>query len=102
LPRSIGIVKAKELSFTADMITAEEAERIGLINMAVPADKLDETVQGLAKKIMSNSREAVAAIKYLYNRSMRDTLEKGLALEAQSDFVITDTEERMKAFRKKP
>jgi enoyl-CoA hydratase/carnithine racemase len=102
LPRTIGIVKAKELSFTADTITAEEAERIGLINMAVPADKLDETVRGLAKKIMSNSREAVAAIKYLYNRGMGDTLEKGLALEAQSEFVITDTEERMKAFTKKP
>jgi enoyl-CoA hydratase/carnithine racemase len=102
LPHSIGIVKAKELSFTADTITAEEAERIGLINMAVPADKLDEIVQRLAKKIMSNSREAVAAIKYLYNRGMGDTLKKGLALEAQSEFVITDTEERMKAFRKKP
>lgn len=101
LPRAIGIMKAKELSFTADMITAQEAERIGLINMVVPAEKLEATVQALAKKIMANSLETVAAIKYLYNHGMSDTLEKGLELEAKSEFVIGDTEERLKKFRKK-
>lgn len=101
LPWLIGVLKAKELSFTADMITAQEAERIGLVNMVVPAEKLDETVQELAKKIMANSREAIAACKYLYNRSLRDILAKGLALEAKSNFVIKDTEERLSQFRKK-
>ncbi len=101
LPRTIGLAKAKELSFTAEMITAQEAERIGLVNMTVAADKLEETVQQLAAKIMANSPEAIAAYKYLYNRGMRDTLEKGLKLEAKSKFVITDTEERVQKFRKK-
>ena len=101
LPYTIGMLKAKELSFTGDMITAREAERIGLVNMVVPAEKLEETVQELAKKIMGNSLEAVAAYKYLYNHSMRDILEKGLELEAKSEFVIGDTEERLKSFRKK-
>jgi len=101
LPRLIGILKAKELSFTADMITAQEAERIGLANMVVPAEELEETVQKLAEKIMGNSRETVAAIKYLYNQGMSDTLEKGLELEAESEFEINDTEERLKGFRKK-
>jgi enoyl-CoA hydratase len=101
LPRTIGILKARELSFTADMITGREAERIGLVNMAVPADKLEETVQELIKKIMANSLESLAAIKYLYNRGIRDTLEKGLALEAESEFDIRDTEERLASFRKK-
>ena len=101
LPWLVGVLKAKELSFTAEMITAQEAERIGLVNMVVPAEKLEETVRELAKKIMVNSLEAVAAYKYLYNRSLRDLLAKGLALEAKSEFVIKDTEDRLSQFRKK-
>ena len=101
LPRTVGMLKAKELSFTADMITGQEAERIGLANRAVPAEKLEETVQELAEKIMANSPETVAAVKYLYNNGMMVTLEKGLELEAESEFDIRDTEERLEKFKKK-
>ncbi|HEX74968.1 MAG TPA: enoyl-CoA hydratase/isomerase family protein [Dehalococcoidia bacterium] len=101
LPRTLGLLKAKELSFTAETITAQEAERIGLVNMTVPAEKLEGTVQELARKIMANSLETIAAYKYLYNRGMRDSLEKGLELESKSKFVITDTDERLEKFRKK-
>ncbi len=101
LPWLVGVLKAKELSLTAEIITAREAERIGLVNMAVPAEKLRETVQELAGKIMANSPEAVAAVKYLYNRSLKDILAKGLELEAKSEFTIGDTEERLGQFRKK-
>jgi len=100
LPRTVGMLKAKELSFTAAMVTGEEAERIGLVNRAVPPEKLEEAVQELAKKIMANSLDTIAAIKYLYNNGMKDTLEKGLELEAKSEFVIRDTAERLKKFRK--
>lgn len=101
LPRLLGVLKAKELSFTAEMITAKEAERIGLINRAVPADKLEKTVRELAKKIMANSRDAVGAVKYLYNQGMKLTLEKGLELEYNSKFVIRDTPEMLDKFKKK-
>jgi len=101
LPLAVGILKAKELSFTADMITGREAERIGLVNITVPAEKLEETVQELAKKIMASSPESVAAYKYLYNRGMRDTMEKGLELEAKTKFAISDTDKRVEKFRKK-
>ncbi len=101
LPRTLGLLKAKELSFTAETITAQEAERIGLVNLTVPAEKLEGTVQELARKIMANSLETIAAYKYLYNRGMRDSLEKGLELESKSKFVITDTDERLEKFRKK-
>jgi enoyl-CoA hydratase len=101
LPRAVGIFKAKELSFTAATITGQEAYNIGLVNMAVPADKLEETVMALAKKILANSKDAIAAYKYLYTAGQKGTLEQGTELEAKSVFEIRDTEERIKQFRKK-
>jgi enoyl-CoA hydratase/carnithine racemase len=101
LPLMVGMPKAKELSFTADTITAREAERIGLVNMVVPGDKLEAAVKEMAQKILGNSREAIAACKYLYNRSQGDQLRAGLELEARSEFTIGDTENRLGQFRKK-
>jgi len=101
LPLMVGMLKAKELSFTADTITAREAERIGLVNMVVPGDKLEAAVKEMAQKILGNSREAIAACKYLYNQSQGDRLRAGLELEAGSEFTIGDTENRLGQFRKK-
>ena len=101
LPRAVGMLKAKELSFTADLITGKEAQQLGLVNMAVPADKLEEVVQELIKKLMANSMVSLAAYKYLYNQGNIDTLKNGLELEAKSEFDIKDTEERLAKFRKK-
>jgi enoyl-CoA hydratase len=101
LPRAIGMLKAKELSFTADLITGKQAQELGLVNMAVPLDKLEETVQELVKKITLNSMASLAAYKHLYNHGLNETLKKGLELEARSEFDIMDTEERLAKFRKK-
>jgi enoyl-CoA hydratase len=101
LPRAIGMLKAKELSFTADLITGKQAQELGLVNMAVPLDKLEETVQELVKKITLNSMASLAAYKHLYNHGLNETLKKGLEFEARSEFDIMDTEERLAKFRKK-
>jgi len=100
LPRAVGIMKAKELSFTAEMISAPEAERIGLITKVVTADELESTVRALAESILRNSRDAVAAYKTLMNRGFREDLATGLKIEADTSFAINDTEERLKEFRK--
>ncbi len=101
LPRLLGVLKAKELSFTARMITGREAASLGLVNLAVPAERLETAVQELAQEIMANSPDTVAAIKSLYNRGLMDTLEGGLSLEATSHFTIRDTVDRVPGFRKK-
>jgi enoyl-CoA hydratase len=100
LPRRVGFLKAKELSFTADAITAQEAERIGLVNLVCPADELEQALATVAKKIMANSPQSIAAYKQLYNTNEAMTLDQGLALEFASEFQIADTEERLKGFKK--
>jgi len=100
LPRRVGFLKAKELSFTADATPAKEAERIGLVNLAVPSDKLEEALQAMAKKIMANSPQSIAAYKHLYNTNESLPLDKSLELEYGSEFEITDGMERLGQFRK--
>jgi len=100
LPRRVGYLKARELSFTAEAITGKEAERIGLINLAAPADRLEDAMQNMAKKIMGNSAQSIAAYKQLYNANESLTLDKSLDLEFDSDFEITDSLERLSAFIK--
>ena len=100
LPRRVGFIKAKELSFLGDSISAKECERIGLVNTAVPAGKLEETLQVIARKIIANSAGAIAAYKYLYNTNESLTLDESLKLEFNSDFEIPDTDARIADFRK--
>jgi enoyl-CoA hydratase len=100
LPRRVGYLKAKELSFTAEAITGKEAERIGLVNIAVPANKLNDALQAMVQKIASNSEQAIAAYKTLYNTNESMALQQSLDLETLSDFPIEDTDNRIAKFRK--
>jgi len=81
LPRLIGIRKAKELLLTGDWISGKEAEAIGLVNKAVPAEKLEEAVNEMAQKLAERSPMASKTIKFLVNRGMQTDLYTGLELE---------------------
>ncbi len=101
LPQRVGELKAREMTYTAEMITGKEAEKIGLVNKAVPASDLEETVMKLADKIMANSKDAIAAHKFLYNQSKLDSMVKGLEREYNTQVEISDTLERITGFGKK-
>ncbi|HXH18158.1 MAG TPA: enoyl-CoA hydratase/isomerase family protein [Chitinophagales bacterium] len=98
LPQKVGIMKAREMSFTAKTISGKEAEEYGLANKALPAEKLKEYVDGIANDILRNSRQTIAAFKHLYYQASHAALREGLKLELQFDAEITDRAEFLKEF----
>ncbi len=102
LPRLIGPLKAKELAFTCRMLTAKEAQEIGLVNRVVPPEKLDEAVQELANEILSNSPASIRIQKSLMNRGLRMDYASGLKMaESESTGPTEDAEARLQSFREK-
>ncbi len=104
LVSQIGYVHAMKLLLTAEMISAEEAVRIGLINQIVPADTLLEQALALAEVIAANSPLAVQAVKAHISAGIAEaTLARELAEQAQGDKVrlSTDFTEGVRAFLEK-
>jgi enoyl-CoA hydratase/carnithine racemase len=77
----VGLGRAKELAFTGDAISAEEAYRIGLINRIYPAEELLDQALTLAKKLTARPRQALLATK----RLSREVI----GLDASSAFKVT-------------
>jgi enoyl-CoA hydratase/carnithine racemase len=81
LPRILGMPKAKELLFTSEFISAEEAGKLGLANRVVPADKLEATCEEIAEKIVANDRAVVRKMKALVNQGSKMEFGAALLLE---------------------
>src|SRR5512143_653047 len=95
LYKTIGVGRAKELLFTGRTVDAEEALRIGLVNMIVPADALDEEADRLAVKIGGNSLSSLRSVKMLMNFGLNEGYEVGLREEvtAFSEAFNPDTKQ---------
>lgn len=81
LPRVVGRAKATEMILTGDMITAQEAYRIGLVNKVVPSTAVVKEAMNLAKKIASMGALAIGAAMDAIEASTRLPLEEGLGRE---------------------
>jgi enoyl-CoA hydratase len=104
LARRVGIGRARELCYTGDMIGADEALRIGLVNAVVPHAELLEKTRATAKKIAAKGPLAVAQCKRVLYRGEGLTLAAACELEAQAFaglFGSHDQREGMKAFLEK-
>jgi enoyl-CoA hydratase len=101
LPRRVGMLKARELSYTGRTFSGEEALEMGLANFAPPLQQLDDVIDGLCDQILANSRDTVAAYKDLYRATEGMSLDDGLEYESRSDYVIKDTEARIESFRRR-
>src|SRR5438552_3849924 len=104
LPRLIGEGKAMELILTGDMITAEEAERLGLVNRAVSPEDLETRTMDIANRIAEMSPVALRMAKQAVKNASRTDLRAGL--EAELDlfalcFASEDKEEGVRAFMEK-
>jgi 2-(1,2-epoxy-1,2-dihydrophenyl)acetyl-CoA isomerase len=84
LPRRVGLARAKELVFTADVLDAREAERIGLVNRVVPPPDLESETYALARRIAAGPPDALAAAKALLDRAGTLDLEAALDAEARA------------------
>jgi enoyl-CoA hydratase len=84
LPRLIGIGRAKELAFTGNYLTAEEALAWGLVNRVTEPDELLPTCRALASDMLSCVPEALRGYKRVIDDGFAGTYRDGLAQEARA------------------
>lgn len=104
LPRLVGLHKAKELAFFADIISAAEAEALGLVNRVVPAADLDRFVDGWARRLAAGPPLALSMTKTLLNASMSASMDEALEDEGRCqtvNFSTKDAAEAIAAFTAK-
>ena len=104
LPRLVGMQKAKELAFFADVIDATEAERLGLVNRVVPAAELDAFVDGWARRLAAGPPMALSMTKTMLNNALMVSMDQALEDEARSqnvNFATKDFTEAISAFVEK-
>ncbi|MGA8724054.1 MAG: enoyl-CoA hydratase-related protein [Acidimicrobiales bacterium] len=99
LPRLIGIQRAKELFFFGDELPARDAERLGLVNRVVPRDELHDLAGQWAARLASGPTRAIAAAKYLTNRSLESDRAAALWDEAVAQELVVGTEDCREGLR---
>ena len=93
LPRLIGFQKATALAMLGNKISAEEAERLGMIYKFVPSEEFEETTQRIALKLANMPTKALGLIKKTFNQSLTNSLEEQLALESKHQIEAAGTED---------
>ena len=88
-PQLIGYARAKEYLMTGDLMTAQEAARIGLINRAVPPEELDATVDAFARRLAGGAVKAIKWTKMSVNIGLKQLahsiMDASISYEAQSN-----------------
>jgi enoyl-CoA hydratase len=104
LARLIGIARTKELVYTGNMIDANAALTMGLVNRVVPQSNLMNEAKELAKRIIRNSSVTLSLAKIAVNTGANVDLATGLEIELQcfaQCFATADQKEGMQAFVEK-
>jgi enoyl-CoA hydratase/carnithine racemase len=97
LPRIVGLPKALELLLTGDIINADEALRIGLVNRVVPDNEFAAAVAALARQLADSPALTLSLIKRATYESARSDLRTSLDLIASHMAVITSTDDQKEA-----
>jgi enoyl-CoA hydratase/carnithine racemase len=98
LPRLIGLHRAKELAFFGEILSADEAAAIGLVNRVVPDAELDDFVKNWAAKLAEGPPLALSMTKRLLNNGLSVTMAQALEDEARCQAINFTTEDTREAF----
>jgi len=104
LPRLVGSGMARQMLYTADVINASEALRIGLVNNVVAPEELMDVVKGIAGRIISKGKLAVRFSKIAANEGLQTDIDRAMTIEADLFglcFSTEDQKEGMGAFIEK-
>jgi 2-(1,2-epoxy-1,2-dihydrophenyl)acetyl-CoA isomerase len=99
LPRLIGPQRAKELMFFGDALPAPDAERLGLVNRAVPDADLEKTARAWAIRLTGAPTRALALAKHLVNGSLDQDRATAFAAEAWAQEINMTTEDAREGLR---
>ncbi|HKF20400.1 MAG TPA: enoyl-CoA hydratase-related protein [Candidatus Angelobacter sp.] len=94
LPRLVGTGLAMQVLLTGEMISAQEAHRIGLVNEVLPADKLISRAEEIAAKIIANAPLAIQYCMEAVNQGLNMSLQDGLFLEATLFGICSASEDK--------
>ena len=94
LERLVGYGKAHEMIMTGDMVPAEEAHRIGLVNHVVAPEELKDTVYSMARRIGTKSSHALRVGKEVVRSALDESLTEGVATEAAAFAGLFDSEDK--------
>jgi len=98
LRQRIGVHRAKELAFTAEMMDAARAKEVGFVNAVVPADDLDAAVGDIVAKIAGGPPIAISMTKRQLDNSGSSSLLQSLEVEALAQNVNLSTNDMREAF----
>ena len=99
LPKTVGMAKACELVFSADFLEAEEALRIGLINILTTETELEAKAIALASKITRNAPLAIKLAKLHMRRGLVGDLGSALEGEAEAQTILVSSEDHAEGVR---
>jgi len=99
LPRLVGLHKAKELVFYGDDLSAQDAERLGLVNKVVPAAELEAETRRWATRLAEGPTFAIGLSKRLLNRSLQTDLEGFAGEEAFTQALCSNSEDMREGIR---
>lgn len=104
LPRLIGPYRAKELLFSAEPISADEAHSLGIVNHVYPLDEFEGKVRAFADKIAAGPATAYGFIKKIADKSLVSSLDEVLELERITQATVVQSDdhaEGVQAFKEK-
>jgi len=99
LPRLVGVARALEIMYTGDIISAQEAERIGLVNRVVPHEQLMPTARELAARLAKGPSVALSLIRKAVYKGLENPLLDQLEVESLAQTLCRQTEDFVEGVR---